>query len=417
MRARAALLIAALALLAGCSRREHANPFDPANPSTGGRPAGFMALAENTFVRLRWASSNASGLVGFQLQRRAAGQAAFTPLGSTFPPGSAGFVDLGLANGTLYEYRLYHVFAAGVGGLPAEDHATPGRARAWATDFDAGALLRFTADGRYVAESVTGFGSPAEVTVDPGSGVVWCTDDGTGSVVAVAPGAPVPLRVDGFRRPGALAVDPLDHAVWVCDEAASQLRHLRPNGLPATPSSIGSLDEPLGVAVDPADRSVWVCERAGNAVRRFSADGVQLGLAAVMLPSRLAMDSLTRVVWVSSFSLGQVVRLSSSLTPLDTLRGFVGPVGIGIDHRRGRIWVADPGAGAVVALDRSGTVQFRVTGLPGARAVAVDLASGEAWAVVSGAGRVVRISPAGAVLESVSGLALPWSIALDGSGP
>ena len=46
MRRVAALLTVAL-LAAGCSERARLNPFDPANPDTGGQPAGFVAIAGN----------------------------------------------------------------------------------------------------------------------------------------------------------------------------------------------------------------------------------------------------------------------------------------------------------------------------------------------------------------------------------
>jgi DNA-binding beta-propeller fold protein YncE len=413
MRAHRALLTLALALaLAGCSEREHANPLDPANPDTRGRPAGFVALAENTLVHLAWSATTAPGVVGFEVRHRVAGTADFEALPTLFPPTSTGVLDAGLANGTTYEYQLYHVFADGPGGLPAEDVATPGRARVWVSDLDGARIVRLAADGRHIAQSVTVNGQPNELLSDA-AGWLWATDVANGALATLqASGAPA-VSVSGFSRPGVIAADPLDGSLWVCDETAGLLRHVNTSGNPATPSSIGPLDEPLGVAIDPADRSVWVCEYGGDRVRRISAAGVQLGSTAVISPTRLAIDSLTRDVWVTSYTSGTVVRLSSSVLPVDTLTGFVGPNGVAVDHRRGHVWIADAGGGALVLLDRAGAELARVNGLPGVRAVAVDLASGEAWATVMAGGRAVRVSPTGTLLAGAGGLATPRGIAVE----
>ncbi len=417
MRARAAVLIAGLALVAGCSSRPHSNPFDPKNPETGGRPSGFVALAENTFVRLQWSPSTAPGLVGFELRRRIAGEPDYLVLPLQLPANSSGFVDLGLSNGTTYEYQLYHVFQNGPGGLPAEDRATPGLERAWATDPEAGMIARMTPDGRHIAAQVAGFSAPYELAVDDYSGVAWVGDIGDGSVSAVLPDGRVSVQVTGFSRPAGLAIDWLDRGLWVCDQSADLLRHLQPSGQPGTPSSIGGLDEPLAVAIDPADRSVWVTEHHGNQVRRFSVAGAQLGRTAVTLPWWIAIDSLTRDVWVSSYEQGQVVRMNSSMVPQDTIAGFLGPIGIDIDPRRGRVWIADAVASEVVVLDRAGAVLFRVRGLPGARSVSLDLKTGDAWVVATSLGRVAHVSSAGTVLESAGGFVSPRSVAVDRSGP
>jgi DNA-binding beta-propeller fold protein YncE len=413
MGARRALLIAALALAAGCSTRERANPLDPENPDTRGRPTGFRAVAENRRVVLRWDVSGAPGLVGYQVYRRDPGDPGFARL-ALVPKEFAAYADDAVANGETYEYRLFFVFDAGEGALPASDHATPGSARPWMTDIEAARLVRLSADGRHVAETVSApLRQPAEVVIDGTIGLAWVSDPDAGAVVGVLGAGDVPFEIGGFSSPGAMAVNPSDNTLWVCDETAGIVRHYAPVGSPGTPPSIGPFDLPIGVGLDPLDRSVWVCEQRGNLVRRFSTAGVQLGSATVPSPSRLAVDSLTRQVWVTSLARGTVTRLSSSVVVETTLAGFAGPVGVSIDHRRGRVWIADPDAGQVVALTRDGAVEFRVGGLPGARMVSAHVASGEAWAVVASAGSVVRIAPDGRVLERLGGFQRPWGIAVD----
>ena len=109
MRARLALLTLAL-LAAGCAKRERANPFDPQNPETGGRPTGFTTTAGPGLVEMRWDAPHVAGPVGFQVWRRVAGEAAFSALSLPLPGSQTTLSDFGLANGLLHEYRLYYVF-------------------------------------------------------------------------------------------------------------------------------------------------------------------------------------------------------------------------------------------------------------------------------------------------------------------
>src|SRR5438552_3379018 len=118
MRARLALLTLLAGTLAGCSVRERANPFDPHNRDTSGRPIGFARLAGNGAVAMRWQPVTGEGLVGFQVWRRTGGDLAFAPLSATLPVTASEYLDRGLVNGVDYSYRLYYVFDNGLGTRP-----------------------------------------------------------------------------------------------------------------------------------------------------------------------------------------------------------------------------------------------------------------------------------------------------------
>jgi DNA-binding beta-propeller fold protein YncE len=221
------------------------------------------------------------------------------------------------------------------------------------------------------------------------------------------------VQLSGLQAPFTLALSPQDGSVWVCDLGGS-LRHYDSDGSPGTPGSIGLLDGPEGVAVSPRDFSVWVCERAGNRVRHFSSVGTPLGSTDLPSPSRVAVDSLANVTWVTSFSRARIWRLSAGGAVLDSSSDALGPVGLAVDRVRGRAWVADPAGDRVLALDPSTlAVLFTVPGLPGAWDVAVDPGSGEVWVTVRDLGAVVRLSPNGAILDVCGGLSDPIEVRLD----
>jgi DNA-binding beta-propeller fold protein YncE len=410
LRARLPLLVL-LALLAGCSERERLNPFDPANPITGGRPSGFVAEASDGVVALRWNTANGDQLIGFRAYRRGPGEPDFAPLTDVMPLRTTRFDDRGVTNGSDYEYRLHFVFSAGLGPRFAQDAATPGITRPWVADAGAGTLMRLTPDGRKVAFRSLGLSAPVAVAVDTTDGTVWVSDDLSGRV-RILRGNGTSLDILGFSQPGAIAVQHADHTAWICDERRDQVDHLQLDGNDASPP-IGPLQLPLGVAVDVGDSAILIVERTGGRVRRHARDGTLIWTQPVAAPSRVAADPLTHEAWVTSFENGRLIRLSPSGAVLETVSNLGGPIGVAFDPRRGRVWVAEAAAGRVTAFDGDGDHEFSVAGLPAVRDVSVDAETGDGWAAVTDAGEIVRISPAGAITRRLGGFSIPYGIAID----
>jgi len=411
MRGLLPILIAAGLAASGCGSRERINPFDPGNPQTSGRPSGFVALAADREVTLRWNAVSGTSLAGFRLYRRGPGDTDFRALTDILGPNVTSFRDIPVANGWDYAYRLYYVFASGLGSQPAEDTATPGSARPWLVESGGTDLVRLTPDGRHVLSRRGGFGSTTDVGVNPRNGDVWVTDEGRGTVVVVYPDSGVTVEVAGFSRPRAVAVDAGDGTAWICDQGRNRVYQLRRNGN-FVPLSIGPVDVPVDAAVEPVDGFVWLCDLGSGLVARYDASAQQWA-TAVPGPARVAFDPSAREGWVSSFEHGTVTRLSGLGQVLGTFSGFTAPLGIAVDSQRGRIWVADPYAGRVTALERDGREAFRVTGLADAGELAVDEFTGEAWVVLGTSGAVARISSAGTVLRVQGGLRIPIAIGVD----
>ena len=413
MRPLLSLLATAALLLGGCSSRERANPFDPLNPGTGGRPSGFTALAADREVRLRWDAVSGGTFIGYQLFRRAPGETSYQPLTDVLGTSVISFRDSPLLNGGDYAYRLYFVFRSGLGSLPGEDTAGPGPARPWLIESRRGDLIRSTPDNRHVLERRGGFGATADVAVNPRNGDVWVVDEEGGRVVVYQADAGVAVSVPSFQRPVAVAVDPSNTTGWVCDQGL--VHHVRRTGQ-FEPIPIGPLDQPVDAAVDPFNGYVWICELGRNRVHLYDDAGQFLWTCPVSRPSRVAVDSLTHEGWVTSFEAGVVTRVSPAGVVLDTFSGFVAPLGVAVDSNRGLVWVADPYAGRVVALRRDGQTAFQVNRLTDAGELSVDAATGEAWVALGSPGSIARVSPTGTILRTQGGFVFPFAIAVDPGG-
>ena len=412
MRVGLALLV--LGTLAhGCSFRDRANPFDPHNPQTGGRPAGFVALAANGRVDLRWQAVSGDGLIGYQIFRRASPGTDFQPLSSVLPPSTSLYRDYGLLNGLDHTYRIFYVFDIGYGGQPAEDTATPGTPIPWSVDAAVGALDRITPDGRHVAERRSSFVGPTAVGVDSILGLVWVSDATSGQVTILDSATGVSTVIPGFSSPGGIGVSSIDGSAWVCDETGGRVHHFSSSGHPLH-APVEPIDRPTSVAVDGSDGSAWICERGGGRILRRRANGTAIWAVSVPAPSRIALNRSE--AWVTSFTTGTLRRIDSLGTVTHTYNFLSGPIGVAVDVRRSHVWVADADGGQLVRLRLDGSVDVVVPDLESVREVAVDIESGEAWAVLPDRGEIVRVSPSGQILRRLGGFEAPFAIAVDPGG-
>ncbi len=411
------LVLTLAALAAGCSARDRANPLDPANPDTRGRPTGFASVAGYTLVMLSWTPQPSLAIDGFQIERLLAGDSLYRPLGGVLPPSASGFLDSGEPNGVLVRYRLYYVIHGAPANLPAEDQATPGPLLPWVVEQGGASVTRLSPDGRHVMFRVGDVGHPQSLAIAPAAGAIWSSSIEDGLVSLSDNGGTVRQSIRGLASPSTMAANPADGSVWVCDPGGStgQVWHFGTDGGAGVPASLSPLDDPEGIALSPRDHSVWVCERAGNRLSRYAPTGVRLSETPLAGPTRVLVDSLTGVGWVSSFGAGRIWRLSASGALLDSSSVTPTPIGMAVDYAHGRAWVVDPNAATVYALDPSTlTPLFSVGGLSGAWDVAVDRATGDAWVTVRGQGEVVRLAAAdGRVLERCGGLDDPIEVRLD----
>lgn len=407
------LVALAVLALAGCSQRERANPLDPGNPLTGGRPTGFNAVASYAQVQLTWTSQPNLAIDGYQLFRVAPGDSVWRPLSGVLPLEVSRYLDAGLPNGQRVRYRLDYVIGGAAAGRPVEDEATPGALRPWVTDPGASAILQLSPDGRDVSRRETRFGRAARIAVDPVDGFLWVSSLETGRVWAWDPRGFAALMIAAVPSPDAMAISPFDNSAWICDRGGV-VWHFSRDGTVPTPGRLSPFEEPGAIATCALDASVWICERGGNRVRHYSAAGVPLGAAFVQAPSRVAVDSLTRVAYVTSFTLGRIWRIAENGALIDSTSAAVGPIGIAIDRARNRVWVADTDGARVLGLDLATlAVAQTITNVGSPYDLAVDTSNGDVWVVARANGAVLRLASDGTRRDILTGLSDPYEIKLD----
>jgi DNA-binding beta-propeller fold protein YncE len=419
-RKRAALLACALGVvfalgtLAGCQNRLRSNPLDPENPSTGGGPVNFQALAGYSTVALTWtASPGSTQLAGFLLERRRHGPNTYVALGPLLPLSASSFDDATVTNDFDYDYRLSYVLPdGGISGTPVEREARPGQEIAWVADPGTDEIVRVTPDGRgrvFARGPVTAVN---RLSVQLSGGEVWATAPIDGRVrVWSVNGAPL-NSFNGLSEPNAIAVDPGTLTAWICEELGPRVRRwTQPGVSQATVSGVGL---PTDVAITPGG-GAWIVDQLKGRLLRVNAAGTPLDTVDVGSdPRRLAVDTLDGSVWVSRTTANEVVHVSASGNILSRTPGLPGAYAIDIDEFRNQVWISLDGANAVQVLARNdGSPNFRVSGLAHPRGLSVVDRTGECWVVAIQTHELVRISSAGAIASRFNAFSAPFDVRVD----
>lgn len=408
-------LVAAL-LAAGCSPRDHTNPFDPDHPDTRGRPDVVRTAASDGRVAVSWSLPDYADLVAGRLVRRtASGGAQVLSEEPGLPAGQ--LLDSTVVNDTTYFYRLELEFAGDSGPrATAERAATPGRRVLWVLDQSGGGPLLVGPDaGSVVARP--GAGRPTDLAVHPVTGEVVSVDFFAGrverfdrrgaaraagrpgtSVLSVAwalpgdsawvggfdpsvvlllpPDLGAPAEADtGYGGPEDLAWDPVRRALWVADSQLGRLYHRRADGAVDTLSGFGV---PFSVAVEEGSGDAWLIDRGRRVVHRVDgvADTLLWTVGGFAGPYQL-LPAGDGGVWVSDNLSGRITRLGPDGTTARVLSGFDAPTGLALDPLTGDLWVTDARRGELLRVGPTGDIRARLGGFDGPFAVGAALPDDE----------------------------------------
>ena len=231
-----ALLAFLATLLSACEGRDHANPLDPLNPDTGGRPDNLNAIAGDGKVSLEWRDLGFDDIVGYDLLRveEETGESTFVNDGP-ISPSETTRSDEEVVNGHTYAYTLYFLTPAGESLPSLSDRATPGPTTVWVADFNALSIRRISPDARDLVQSVGGLSGPWDLSVSPAGDALWVADYSGGRVIEYDLDGDFlldyGLSAAGKGHPLSLACDAGGGSVWIGGRYPDGIDHITDRGI------------------------------------------------------------------------------------------------------------------------------------------------------------------------------------------
>lgn len=395
-----ALFLAGMILVvAGCSTRDHDNPLDPENPSTGGEPRWLEALAGDGLVDLSWAVRNYEDLEQIQVIESGSGDPIWVGKRTEHT-----FTHTGLANGTDFRYHLDLKLSSGTTLTLPDEVATPGRSLPWILDFGSGYVVRMTPDGRG-ARVRTLDPSAVAVEADPATGEVLVVDFFGGSVRLLDTDAEEVWSSNKVFRPNAALRTA--EGWWVTDSGLGSTLLFDTEGEVVFEET--SLTFPVAMAPAGAGH-VWVADRLGPLVKMNADSGIVV--ADTLASPYTLCEAPDGGVWVADRDADVLIRLDGAGEELVRLGGFPGIEALAADPVNGGVWVAERSRRQILFLGPDGSELLAVPGFPSPSSLAVSPDGEEVWVVDPVLGRLVRISRSGDTLVESRGLASPTSVSV-----
>lgn len=318
---------------------------------------------------------------------------------------------------------------AGVNGLNQGIAVDATRQRVYVTNMDDNTVTIINTATNTVAATVQVGVQPQGVAVDPEAGLVYVANTGVnreGTVTildaasgairgTVAVGAPaIHVAVDRRTRVAYVTLDASPWAVVAVDGATRTSRGRVDLGLLFAASSI---------AVDPGSR-VYVSFSTSKAVAVLDSSGGPSALrestrwlSVGLTPRAVAVDPVTRAVYVAESSSNQVLIWSSAGTQIKALDVLQRPTAVFLDGTTSRAYVANTSSNSLSVINTSS--QAVVSHLPLASApsgVAYDSVGQRIYATNFLTDTIAAINPSTrAVVATWRTGTSPWAVAVDGT--
>ena len=121
-----------IVLLCSCSDRVRNNPFDPANPRTGGAPESIKLSSYRDRVDLSWNPIAVDGILGYQIYRSVGWDSLKSYLTVNHPNNS--IIDQNISYDSLYSYAIQGFTDEDVGTQSNPVALIPGPFDIWLCD-------------------------------------------------------------------------------------------------------------------------------------------------------------------------------------------------------------------------------------------------------------------------------------------
>lgn len=393
-------MVAAILVALACSDRPRSNPFDPRNPDSQQRTAGFNALAGNGEVVLLWNPLNYIDVEGVFVERTVHGTSDTTVLNdSILPLGRLSFRDTGVENGITYSYRLrLALIGSEESPVTESDLATPGNLFPWISNFNRTAVTRLTPDfrdERYDME--IGFYFVADIQVRPDNSEIWVLDAGTASIYRFYPDGTLLPDQGSLGQNSAFRFNQNDRSLWLASWSTnSTIFHLGRTG--ELQASYRTEVFPTWICLDMPRNAAWIGTDSKQVLYLRNGNITTISHPAFVSPEKIVSGSIGSAAWVLDYDARAVFHLT--LDQVDwNLRIFNNPQDIATNTQGDICWVADMDADIVYEIDSNSNIlaQVRNVGRP------TDLTYNhfDNTVLATGAdGRITCIAPGGVVLWS-----------------
>ncbi len=233
---------------------------------------------------------------------------------------------------------------------------------------------------------------------------------------------------DGARQ---LAVTP-DHHIWGADYGSFRVQEFLPDGTfvksfpdPKMPADPAGISQARGLDIDPVTGDVVVVDAWGQKILRFAPDGTLLQSygrrgstppEGLNYPKAVAVDPVTRNVWVSSYEgppgvVAYDASFTGSVGRLDIPRWvgdleFSGGYLYALERRPGAVRVINPATLKVVRTWKSSVGLLH--------GLAVDPVTGNMWITHDTKAMAYVVSPAGRIIKQFALPGVGWGVAMRG---
>jgi len=416
---RLGIALTLLILAGGCTKRERLNPLDPANSTTHGTIPGFVAIAANGLVELRWIRLSQPGVAEYALDRWRPGESPHPLPGAVFNSAFTGTVDTDVQNDSTYIYRLVARFAYGDSAVSPPDSATPGTRSISILSAELPGVVVLSPDARVVIASIPAENAFEDFDIDRTRSVVWLSDPVSGVVLRHTLNggvAGIGLRVPGVTD---VSVSNLRGVGWVASPELEAVQSYGPALDDPNPRLIiPGVGHARVVEAGSLDPTVWVGNDEGIVYRFNLSDGSPLEQWSVGAPIRaIALDQAARGAWVvtSRGSLNDLYYLTPGDTTVAAKRTALNNVAdIEVETISGTAWVSErgaprKGAGRISRIDATGaTVAARIGLEP--YGIGIEPGSDHVWVSDLASNRVLELDASAAIVRRTPPIGVPYGV-------
>ena len=419
--ARLVLAVAIGASLGACEPRPRSNPLDPENSETGGALTGFVTLASDASVEIRWQRLTQTGVLGYRVLRARVGENPHYLRPAPYASTTTGDQDTSVVNGTTYVYQLVAYFESGDSAVSPADSATPDARRVIVLDAAEPSLIRLTPDLRDVLFAQPAVEAYEDMELDARRSILWLTAPLTGRVFRRfldGTAAGVTLAIES---PSDVSISELRGFGWVALPQPNVVRAYGPNLDDETPSrAIAAVGEARVVEASRGGPTLWIGNDAGT-VYRFNTDQEPLGQWSVGSDVvAIALDEDRSRAWVvvrllAGDDLYRIDGVDSTVTLMRS--GLANVADISYDAGTQSLWVSErgpplEGLGRLLRLNDAAATLAEVTGIE-PFGIATDERDGTCWTTDLRSKRLLQIAPDGSTLRASRRLDTPYAVRID----